>query len=152
MKNYNNKIALTVDIEDWYHSPAITGSDFSAYKDVKTFMKNWDSSYDYLSKPTYKLLDYFRLNKIQATFFIVADVIDNYPKLIDKIVEYGHEIGCHGLHHETNINTLTKKPAFSVDEFEDITGKAKEKLSNYTGKKIIEYFISTGSSSACSLF
>ena len=36
---------------------------------------------------------------ITATFFVVADVVEHYPGLVESIVERGHEIGCHGLHH-----------------------------------------------------
>ncbi len=36
---------------------------------------------------------------INATFFVVADVVEHYPGLVESIAERGHEIGCHGLHH-----------------------------------------------------
>ena len=39
-----------------------------------------------------------------ATFFVVADVVDHYPGLVESIVERGHEIGCHGLHHACKID------------------------------------------------
>ena len=42
------------------------------------------------------LLDEF---DVTATFFVVADVVEHYPELVESIVERGHEIGCHGLHH-----------------------------------------------------
>jgi hypothetical protein len=29
--------------------------------------------------------------------FVVADVVDHYPGLVEEIAERGHEIGCHGL-------------------------------------------------------
>ncbi len=32
-----NFIAVTVDIEDWYHIPSVTGSPFSKFKDVDEF-------------------------------------------------------------------------------------------------------------------
>ena len=139
MTNYSNRIALTIDIEDWYHTPAITGSDFSFFKDVPTFMNEWKERYDYLTNPTKKILDLLDKLNQKATFFIVADTIDNYPRLIDNIVDQGHEIACHGLHHSTNIDTKTKKPMFSKMEFEDSTGRAREKLISYTGQSIIGY-------------
>ena len=36
---------------------------------------------------------------INATFFVVAEVVELYPGLVGSIAERGHEIGCHGLHH-----------------------------------------------------
>ena len=37
-----------------------------------------------------------------------------YPGLVELIVERGHEIGCHGLHHACKINPKTKEPLMSV--------------------------------------
>ena len=134
-----NKIALTIDIEDWYHSPAVTGSNFSKYSSVKDFMSDWNGEYDFLSKPTMEILVLLNELDIKATFFIVANVSDYYPGLIEKIVEYGHEVACHGFDHSININSSDKKPAFSLMEFEQRTGKARDILKNITGQEIIGY-------------
>ena len=32
-----NTLSITVDIEDWYNIPSVTGSPFSVYKDVPEF-------------------------------------------------------------------------------------------------------------------
>ena len=32
MINNQNKIFLSIDLDDWYHTPAITGSSFAKYK------------------------------------------------------------------------------------------------------------------------
>ena len=34
-----NTLSITVDIEDWYHIPSVTGSPFSVYKDVNEFFE-----------------------------------------------------------------------------------------------------------------
>jgi len=97
-----NTLSITVDIEDWYHIPSVTGSPFSVYKDVNEFFEGWTGRrYDYLSlrKPTKRVLDMLDEFDVTATFFVVADVVDHYPGLVEEIVERGHEIGCHGLHH-----------------------------------------------------
>ena len=133
------KIALTIDIEDWYHTPAITGSNFSLYPDVFTFMETWKNKFDFLSNPTTRVLDILDELNLKATFFVVADVIDFYPGLVESIVECGHEIGCHGLHHSVKIHTSTKIPLCTVTEFEDQTGKARELLQKSTGQKIEGY-------------
>jgi len=46
-----NTLSITVDIEDWYHVPSVTGSPFSVYKDVEEFFEKWEGRYDYLSEP-----------------------------------------------------------------------------------------------------
>ncbi len=140
MKNsINNKIALTIDVEDWYHTPAVTGSNFSFYKDVPTFMKSWDKKYDYLTEPTTKILDLLNEYGLKTTFFIVADIVEYYPGLVENIAKNGHEIACHGLHHAINIDSKTKEPVYTIDEFEDRTGKAKDILCQATGQKVNGY-------------
>jgi peptidoglycan/xylan/chitin deacetylase (PgdA/CDA1 family) len=66
--------------------------------------------------------------EVTATFFVVADVVEHYPGLVESIVERGHEIGCHGLHHACKIDPKTKEPLMSVNEFEGRTLEAKEML------------------------
>ena len=135
----NNKIALTIDVEDWYHTPAVTGSDFSFYKDIPEFMKEWTERYDYLTEPTFKVLGILEEFNLKATFFVVADVVEYYPGLVELIAEKGHEIACHGLQHAIKIDSKDKKPVFTVDEFENRTGLARERLKNVTGQSVFGY-------------
>jgi len=134
-----NKIALTIDLEDWFHTPAVTGSDFSFYPDVKTFMETYSKEYDHISESTVNVLNILNQLHLKATFFIVADIAEYYPGLIEKICMNGYEIACHGLHHALKINSKTKKPAFSITEFEQRTGEAKQILQKISGQDIIGY-------------
>ena len=135
----NNKIALTIDIEDWYHIPSVTGSPFSVYSDVDSFFTTWKKKYDYLTKPTLKVLDIFDRYDVTGTFFIVADVVENYPELIDHITNRDHEIACHGLHHLCYLNPKTKHIIVNENQFEINTKEAKRILEKVTNKKIIGY-------------
>ena len=139
MNNTNNFVALTVDIEDWYHLPSITGAPSSKFKDVPAFFNKWNGRYDYLSEPTYKILTLLKEFDTKTTFFIVADVVEHYPGLVEKIVENGHEIACHGLHHACKINPKTKEPLMSKDEFKQRTLQAKEILEKVSSQKVIGY-------------
>lgn len=132
-------LAVSVDVEDWYHVPAVTGSSFSEYKDVHEFFDNWEKEYDYLTNPTYRTLNLFDELDITATFFIVADVVDNYPGLVEEIADRGHEIGCHGLHHECAIDPDTKEPRFSKTEYRKQLRTAKQKLEDATGQEIVGF-------------
>jgi peptidoglycan-N-acetylglucosamine deacetylase len=134
-----SKIALTVDIEDWYHLPPITGAPTSKYKDVPGFFKSWNAPFDYLSIPTNKTLNLLQELDIKATFFVVADVVQHYPGLVEKIVAEGHEIACHGLHHACKIDPATKKPLMTKTEFKERTLEAKEILEKISNKKIAGY-------------
>jgi len=135
----DNSLSITVDIEDWYHIPSVCGSPFSVYKDTNEFFKKWNKRYDYLSGPTKKVLDLFDNFNVTATFFIVADVIEHYPGLLESIIERGHDIGCHGLHHSCKIHPKTKEPLMSREVFEEMTLKAKGIIEKVYGKKIIGY-------------
>jgi peptidoglycan/xylan/chitin deacetylase (PgdA/CDA1 family) len=132
-------LAVTVDIEDWYHIPSVTGSPFSVYPDVETFFARWQGRYDYLSDPTKRLLSLLDEFNIKATFFIVADVIGNYPGLVESIAERGHEIACHGLHHACGIDPRTKVPLCSRETFREETLAAKKMLEIISGTPVLGY-------------
>jgi peptidoglycan-N-acetylglucosamine deacetylase len=134
-----NMLAITIDIEDWYHVPAITGSPFSRFKDVDEFFARWPGHYDFLSESTKNVLVLLEKMSITATFFIVADVAEHYPGLIGQIAAKGHEVACHGLHHACKIHPTTKRPLLSQDEFEERTYKAKIILEKASNQEIIGY-------------
>ncbi len=133
-------LSVTIDIEDWYHIPSVTGSPFSKYKDLDEFYREWkDKRYDYLSEPTRKVLGMLNEYGIKATFFVVADVVRHYPGLVESIVKEGHEIACHGMDHACIIDPGTKKPILSQKLFEDQTSEAKAILENISHNKVIGY-------------
>jgi len=132
-------LAVTVDVEDWYHVPAVTGSPFSRFKDIDDFFRKWKGRYDYLTKPTEEILDLLDDFNIRATFFVVADVTRYYPGLVQEIARHGHEIGCHGLHHACKIHPRTKRPLMSAKEFEQRTLQAKHLLEEASGQEVIGY-------------
>ena len=47
-----------------------------------------------------QLLELFRKEGIQATFFTTGQIAEAYPGLIRQILEQGHELGCHGYSHK----------------------------------------------------
>lgn len=47
------------------------------------------------------LVDLFENKRIQATFFVVAEIAQKFPGLIRELYRRGFEIGCHTLQHET---------------------------------------------------
>lgn len=132
-------LAITVDIEDWYHLPAVTGSPFSKFKSVDDFFEEWKGRYDYLTTPTNRVLDMLDEYKIKATFFIVADITRHYPGLVEEVAKRGHEIACHGLHHACKINPGTKKSLITPQEFEERTSQAKQMLEKASGQEVIGY-------------
>ena len=132
-------LAITVDIEDWYHIPSVTGSPFSKFRDTEEFFAKWKGRYDYLTEPTRRVLEMLDELKVRATFFVVADVVEHYPGLVQQIATRGHEIACHGLHHACKIHPKTKQPLMSQDEFEERTLQAKNMLEKAGGREVIGY-------------
>lgn len=139
MAGEKSSLSVTVDIEDWYHIPSVTGSQFSRYSTVDEFFDEWDDRYDYLTEPTNRVLALLDNYNIRATFFVVADVVEHYPGLVESIVDRGHEIACHGLHHACNIDSQTKKPLINQEDFEQRTQKAKNILEKVSGEKVVGY-------------
>lgn len=46
-----------------------------------------------------ELLDLFKKEGIKATFFVTGMMAEQYPDLICRIPDEGHELGCHGYTH-----------------------------------------------------
>jgi peptidoglycan/xylan/chitin deacetylase (PgdA/CDA1 family) len=132
-------LSITVDLEDWYHIPSVCGSPFSVFDGIDDFFGKWCCRYDYLSEPTARVLDLLDEFGITATFFIVADLLNHYPGLVERVVERSHEIACHGLDHSCKIHPETREPLISRSEFEERTLLAKEMLEAACGEKVIGY-------------
>jgi len=77
-----NHIALTVDLEDWYHGLGLP------------------PLYPQVERDTDWILETFAQTGVHATFFVLGEVAIQYPNLVKKIAELGHEIGFHGCNHE----------------------------------------------------
>lgn len=95
--------------------------------------------YDYLTEPTKRALDILDEFNVTATFFVVADIVEHYPGLVESIAEKGHEIACHGLHHACKINPETKERLMSNEEFEQKTFLAKRILEKVSGERVAGY-------------
>src|SRR4029077_8060818 len=67
-----------------------------------------------------------------GTFFWLGPVAIEYPGLLRRLVESGHEIGCHGWTHEP-IYTMTPS------RFKDETKRALNAIANVTGRPVRVY-------------
>lgn len=139
LKVNNRQIALSIDVEDWYHTPAISGSSFAKFKSIDEFFKHWSGRYDYLTESTLETLSILKNHKIRATFFIVGDIVARYPKIVDALRSSDHEIGCHGMHHTSALDTATKEPFMSKEQWSDDVRKSKALLEQVFDRKVIGY-------------
>jgi polysaccharide deacetylase family protein (PEP-CTERM system associated) len=101
---------LGIDFEDWYH-PQLVESFVSEEKKVPTMFKGLD-----------KILDLLRKNDSIATFFVVGDLLESNPEILDKIMSGGHEIGFHTMKH-TRLDSPNFRSEFKdeLKRFEKLT-------------------------------
>lgn len=135
----NSHIAFSVDLDDWYHTPLIAGANFSHYKTVNHFFENWTDRYDYVTKPSLELLNILEEYDVKATFFVIADMVDRYPELMERLKSSRHEIAHHSLHHTIPFNTKTKQATQTPSEWETELKEAKNILESYFERTVYGY-------------
>ena len=91
---------LGIDFEDWYH-PELVQKYVGGIEHNPTMFKGLD-----------KIIDMLRKNETTATFFVVGELIDKNPEILDKILDNGHEIGFHTMYHN-KLDSLEYKEKFS---------------------------------------
>ncbi|MGY5148937.1 MAG: polysaccharide deacetylase family protein [Candidatus Nitrosopumilus sp. bin_68KS] len=101
---------LGIDFEDWFHPELIQKA-----------LTNEKKSFE-IVKGIDKILELLRKHKTSATFFMVGEILKNFPELLDKILNEGHEIGFHTMYH-SRLDSPNFKEKFSkeLDEFAMLT-------------------------------
>jgi polysaccharide deacetylase family protein (PEP-CTERM system associated) len=103
---------LGIDFEDWFHPELIQRSLKPGKKDPKVI-----NGID-------KILDWLRKNDTFATFFVVGELLEYKPEILDKITGNGHEIGFHTMSH-TRLSTPGYRESFDeeIKKFAKLTSK-----------------------------
>lgn len=104
--------ALTFDLEHWHSATLLESS--------------VDDSVDYIEDSVDIVLNILRKHDVNATFFVVGEVAEDYPDLVRKVQKDGHEIGSHG-HTHTPLFELTP------EEFETELECASVAIEEVTG-------------------
>lgn len=81
------KHALSFDVEEIYHAELVRRHVSSAQRAGQAELA------------TRPLLDMLARRGVQATFFLVGEVLREQPDLVRAIVSAGHEVGCHTMSH-----------------------------------------------------
>jgi len=102
---------IGIDFEDWFH-PQLVSPYLSEKEKIPTMFKGLD-----------KILELLRKNDSKATFFLVGEILENNPEMIDKIISGEHEIGFHTMKHSRldSMNQSTFKQ--ELKQFEKIVSK-----------------------------
>lgn len=136
---YGMYIALSFDIEDWYHTASITGSSISKYRDIDEFHHKNKNVADCITEETIRILELLDEFKIKATIFIVVDVAIRYPEITEALKKSKHEIASHSLTHKSAIDAKTKQALQSKEDWLEDQVKAKEVLEDIFQREVVGY-------------
>ena len=88
----------------------------------KVLYLTFDSGYE--NGCTAKILDILKKHEVKAAFFLVGNYIERNADLVRRMVEEGHIVGNHTMHHP-DMSKLSDKAAFSK-ELQDLERLFKE--------------------------
>ena len=97
-----NKNLLGIDFEDWFH-PELVQKYISKENHEPKIINGIE-----------KILELLRKKECNATFFVVGELLESKPELLDLILDNGHEIGFHTMKHN-RIDSLDFKNIFETE-------------------------------------
>jgi polysaccharide deacetylase family protein (PEP-CTERM system associated) len=115
--------AMSVDVEDYFHVAALSGS---------ISRGDWENMNARVDYSTHRLLDVFDEAETRATFFVLGWVAERHPELIKEIHRRSHEIACHGYSHRM---VYQQTP----EEFRAETLRSKALLEDLSGQAVAGY-------------
>lgn len=109
---------LTFDIEEWYLEKMFFGDHAEKYKEFDRYLG--------------EILDTLDACNLKGTFFCVGGLGREFPEVVKRIADRGHEVGCHSDVH-TWLNKMTPEECLAD------TRKAVDSLEQVIGKKVKSY-------------
>jgi polysaccharide deacetylase family protein (PEP-CTERM system associated) len=101
---------LGIDFEEWFHPELI-----------QKVLKNETRSFEVV-KGIDKILEFLRKHDTYATFFMVGEILEKFPDILDKILENGHEIGFHTMYHSRlDSDNFQEKFSKELNDFARLT-------------------------------
>lgn len=112
--------AMSVDVEDWTNAAAL-----------------WVAGRvtpptDRVVRNTERLVDLFAEFDVRATWFVLGEVAETFPRLVRRLADAGHETGVHG-HHHHRIHELS--PA----AYRESILRAKAAVEDASGRRVRGY-------------
>ena len=98
----------------------------------KVLYLTFDAGYE--NGCTEKILDTLKKHDVKAAFFLVGNYIEKNADLVRRMVEEGHIVGNHTMHHK-DMSALTDKDTFTK-ELVDLEGLFRET----TGKDLPKFY------------
>lgn len=110
---------LTIDLEDWFHP-------------LEPDPSRWDALPRRAEAATDGLLRVLAEEGARATFFVLGDVARHSPRLLERILAGGHEVGTHGMEHRF---VYRQTPAAFADDLD----RSLRLISSITGARVDAY-------------
>ena len=110
------KNVVSIDVEEWYHRPIISKhleKDNTKTSNVEAAIK--------------QILETFSRHRKRSTFFILGEVAERMPELVQSIYDEGHEVAYHGYSHKT-------LQELGPEDFKVETEKGQRLLKKITGE------------------
>ena len=98
----------------------------------KVLYLTFDAGYE--NGCTEKILDTLKKHQIPAAFFLVGNYIEKNPDLVRRMVDEGHIVGNHTMHHP-DMSKLSTEEAFAK-ELKDL----EDLFRTVTGKELPKYY------------
>lgn len=109
---------VSFDIEEWYIEKTFHGGRQEKYQQFDTYLS--------------RILDTLDAENMKATFFCLGKIATDFPYVVKRIAERGHEIGCHSNEHLW----ITK---MTPTQFQNDTHDAIAALEDVCGTKVRSY-------------
>ena len=97
----------------------------------KVIYLTFDAGYENGCTPA--ILEALKKHHVPATFFVVGNYIDTAPELVLRMVQEGHIVGNHTLHHP-DMSAIQDEASFSAelnglaDKYRELTGEEMKKF------------------------
>ena len=98
----------------------------------KVIYLTFDAGYE--NGNTGAILDALKKHNAPACFFVVGNFIDSAPELVQRMVDEGHIVGNHTLHHP-DMSSISDKEAFAAE----LNG-LEEKYTALTGQPMQKFY------------
>jgi hypothetical protein len=111
-------LALTVDVEEGFHG---------LWPSAHSGIERHKPSKGAFMKPLQSILNLFDRHQVSSTFFVLGEIAESFPEMVEEICGSGHEVASHGYLHMD----LTQIPSGKLKEMER---KSRDILARITGE------------------
>ena len=113
-------VTLTVDVEEGFH-----GLWPSAHRNMIRYIHELPQGT--FIEPLRNILKLFEREHVRSTFFVLGNIAEVFPEVVEEIYDFGHEVASHGYFH-------VDFTEISLTELEELERKNYSRLAKITGE------------------